>query len=700
MMLSRRELFAASAVWLLFAALCAVVDAPYLRPVVVGSYLLVVPGLSTLLAIAPESPRIEITVLGAVSVVFSLAWIAVATTLLAIGDVPLGYLFPLSGLWIAVLSPRIRSVAPKIEYTRSEGAAIGAIVLAVVVALVVPHFRSARVSLSAHGALHSSMAYSVVHGAIPPVHPGFAYEPYTAYYWTYHVLLAGLSETMGIVPVYGSLVLTWFSMAAILALLYRLARDSFGLSPRAAGVAMVGPVWAMSTVVPIVERLLGIEVRGTILLPGRIGLFVEKFLTISGFPLGLFLFATMTVLLFRALSEGTENEASRVTWAGFVAAAVLLFHVHTSTAVFAFPALGIATLVAVLDRYRARERSDLDLGWTAFRPPDREWLPIGSWIAIGLCCLPFFYALVSAGETGDSIRLLAEGRRAFGPVTLEGPHAQYLRNACNFAVPFLVAGPLAAIGYRSLRSRHPREARVLAALALAIAAAGIVVTLPDANQYKAAYMLAVPIAPLAAVGLVRVADRLGPVRPVLALAFVAILIFNPIAFLVTGPLASPLADDHNYEFEETDVRLSGSAPYDPAPFEWVAENASTESSIVVSPSVYDELAYQPANVQTELIVAALTERPLYYAHRELPAHLLPADAAPRGRDVDRLLACEGEAAQFADREGPLYAIVTTGENERGCDLHGELEDSDRWTRRAGGESIGVFEFTPDDRHDR
>ncbi len=612
------------------------------------------------------------------SVVFSLAWLAIITAVFTVLGIPLWFILPASGVWLALLSFRDQSVTLETDYTRGEAIGIVVFTLGVLLALIVPHLVSHRVSLSAHGSFHSSITYSILKGNIPPMNPGLAHERLIAHYWVYHILLAGLTKTLNIVPVFASLFLSWISIALTFPLLFRLAKKRFGLSTRVAALGMTAPIWSMSTIVPAFHYLLGIDLRATILVPHRVGVFIDKFLTISGFPLGVFLFVSMLVLLFEIFFE---EQSSELSWVGFIVAATLLFHVHTTTAFFAFSSLGITTIFAIWNRTRSRRITDLD------------WTPLLLWVPVGILCLPFLYLLLTAGQV-HSVQLTASQKQAFGPISLSGPYVQYLANARNFAIPLLVAIPLSAFGYLRLVSRRPDETRVLGALSVSVLLFGIFFTLRDNNQYKAAYLLVLPLAPLAAVGLDTIYQRSQSTRPILTVLFLAVLLFNPLSHVWAASVTSPWASDHNYEFHGTDVELSNSAPLDPAVFKWVSQNTAPDSSLIVSNGVYDRLDYQKSSINTYMIVGAMTRRNLYYAWHELPSHLLPPDSASRAREVDRIRSCNDDVLRNAGDDHPLYFLVTTDGKSQDCNLYRFLDRSDDWKLRTTGDDIGVFEYVP------
>lgn len=710
MEIDRRTVVLAPVCWLLLAAVLVGLDIPVLRPLVVGAYVLTVPGFVAASCLTVEGDATDATTLCALSVVLSLAWLVAATIALTLIGASLVALLVLSTLWIALLSPRVRPVRVDVDRSRRESVALGAIVSAVAGYVATPHLLSARVTLSSHGALHSAITYSVVRGNVPPTHPGLAYEPYTAYYWSYHVLLAGLTETMNVAPVVASLVLNLLSIAGVLLLLVRLCRERIGLTRTEGLVAALVPVWGLATIEPPLRYLLGYEPSGLVAWSNRIDPFLGKFVHISGFPLGVFLFTGMLCFLFR----GTYDDgSSRRPWVGFVVAGVLLFHVHTTTALFAFLCLGAVTAAAtwsdLRSARRARERSasSFDVrfvpgpGVRSLARSDLRWRPFAAWLLVGVGCLPFFVLLRSTGATDGSIHLFAGGRATLpvpgiGPVALEGPHVQHLANARNVVLPFAVVGPFAALGYLRLRKRRAAETRGVAVVAAVLAALGTVVTLEDANQYKAAYLLLVPVVPLAAVGLYRVFDRAGSIRPLLVAVFVAILLFNPLSVLWVEYVHSPWATDDNYEFEGADVRLSDEAPVDPAAFEWIDEETSDESAILVSEAIYDDLEYQPGGARTVMIASALAERDLYYATYELPEHLVPATADPaRKKEAERAFSCDGVGdVSFSDLEGPLYVVVPADSGGGTCDLYRAFVESPRWTLEMSGTQVGVFEYDP------
>jgi hypothetical protein len=344
--------------------------------------------------------------------------------------------------------------------------------------------------------LHLPVIQRVLAGSFPPENPFLAGEP-LAYFWFYHVTLAGMIELTGLPT---DLVPAIFNTQALLLLLLALDRVGrhFGLDPiaRAATLALVGlglTPWGWARLVyfqatnPDINwalfRATGISALLPILNPSdpRLAAALTKIAMTNALPMSL---ALVALAAFR------PEKTNRATWArhAIFLAGCLAFHLATGILLAA----------------------GLGLRWAMARMPiPRRGLDAAAMVAMvaGVAAVsPYLIHVLRARSGSGAVTLAFQGGRA-------------LELHLALIGVYLLALP----GIRAW-IRGPRT-RLWLATGIPAFLLPFVAHLIDGNEYKSIFFLLVIWVPLAGDGLNRL------VRGKTVLALLVLVLFTPTAYL-------------------------------------------------------------------------------------------------------------------------------------------------------------------------
>jgi hypothetical protein len=486
------------------------------------------------------------------------------------------------------------------------------------------------VRLSYHGLLHAGIVAQLVAGVVPPENPALAGEP-IGFYWIYHWLLAAQGELGGLSILETAPILNGVALVVYVGASQRILRRF--LAPRRAALASLAAGFAGNLGFPLLFAAAalrdGLPAPGTHLpfellelgLPGgdpRLVTLLAKFLSMSGFPIGLAGFAILLDELVPAPGRRPRGALVFLALAGAV-----LF--HTTTALGAIPALGAAWLAAHATRdVRASARAVLPMA--------------GIFVATLAATGPYLASVTSAAHAPSPFPP--------GRATL----------AYDVQGLLLGASPLALVVVLAARSAwRSATGRFLLVATASLLAMGVLLALPDGNQYKLALLAALPGGTLL---FWCVRDRGSrPARAVFAGAITLALAGHGLtaaAYLRSNmPLWRHVAGDGGF------LALPGNPPLDAA-LRWLREHTPPDA-VVLSPPV-------PFGMSPISAVSGRNDFVLEGGHQTLgnPHYLV------RVALVQRLLAPEGFASPLGvqirrELSRPLYVLLVRSDDPAAFD---------------------------------
>ena len=474
--------------------------------------------------------------------------------------------------------------------------------------------------LSYHGLLHAGIVAQLVAGVVPPENPALAGEP-IGFYWIYHWLLAVQGELCGLSILETAPTLNGVSLLVYVGASQRILRRF--LAPRPALLASFAAGFAGNLGFPLLfaAQVLreGAPAPGTHLpfellelgLPAgdpRLVTLLAKFLSMSGFPVGLACFAILLDELVPARGRRPQGAIVFLALCGAV-----LF--HTTTALAAIPALGAAWLAA----HATRDG----------RTSARAVLPMaGTFVAALVATSPYLASVTVASHAPSPF---PPGREAL---------AYNLRGLLLGATPL---GIVVVLGAR--RAWGSPTARFLLVATASLLAMGVLLALPDGNQYKLPLLAALPGGTLLFWSVRESASRFARAVFVaavgLALASHALTVA---AYLRSNmPLWRHVAGDGGF------LAFPGQPPLDAA-LRWLREHTPPDAVVLARPIPFGESPISAGSGRNDFVLEG--------GHQTLgsPRYL------PRYGLAQRLLAPEGFASPLAaplraELARPLYVLV-------------------------------------------
>ncbi len=562
----------------------------------------------------------------------------------------------------------------------------------------VPHVLSNRVILGWHGFFHSSIVYNIINTGIPPQNPVFAGETIKGY-WPFHYLIALITKNFGIHPAIVNLCLNILSLIGIFALIWRLSDDFYdggreirflvlffllfsmnALAPciillRVSGLVdmVLRTGWAESvlslplgiigksyqdlvvSLPPItVHQLVSPSEMGSlyqfsnIFWDMRLQTFIHKFMADGAFGMGLFLFAVLTFLSLRIIRKGPKVSVCTL----FTLSAVALFYIHAITAVFAFAAIAMSQFAAMLCGREGFRRISIGYG-----------VP---WLVAAALCVPFYLHLRSVGISSDGFGIDCTITGVITPLAVYGA-----------VIPFMAA----SMG-RWIHADGDTGRIFILSLGIVLLGLSLFVKLPGGNEYKATYMLAIPVAFMAGEGLALVLfkERWEAKRRVVFIGICGFFLANPVLEIFNF-LVSPQLKDNYYSFEGASTILNEKAPLDGDMFEWIKGNTRLDSRFLVSISLYRMLSAPGGRVEDPCVFTALTERNLYTATQENTSYDIYSAFPSLGERralKHELFSCDGNFRVTLGQDKPFYVLLTKVDRKNFCDLVERLERTGDW----------------------
>ena len=605
----------------------------------------------------------------AIPVVVSLSVHLLLTTGSIIAGYSFEYLLPVSyltGVILVIAAPELPFSKP---YVRQERLSYALIFVFVILYTGAHHWGNPRVTLAWHGAFHSTIVYNIIQTGVPPMHPAFTWEP-IRYYWPFHALLALFSTAFDTAPPVVNVGLNIFTALGILVVIRDVTDQVAGHSWRANIAAGLTILFGLTIIEPLFQ--FGLHFTPW---DNRVSTFLHKFMGVGAFSLALFLTACLLFLFIQIVRKRDWRRDGVL----FVVTAALLFLVHATTAFFAFAGLAVASLGDI-----ARRRSS-DNSW---RSVALRWGSV--WGSGAVLSLPFFLHIQSIGVDNTAISILPPDLS-----TIESILFAYLLNLANLGAAYLVLSPVILVGLWEVWRRRESltEASLMALSAIAIGAVGLFVFMPADNQYKAAYVLLLPLAPISAIGSrwVFAHVKRARARQLLALGLVVVVLTTPVAVLWVDILSQPRMSNDRYAFDGSGITYSESAEFDPGVFEWLQTETPPDSAVVFAPQLYERSEYEIAS--TEMIFAAASQRSLFYGSDAFyPERLFYAEADERRGIRDRLVRCQTDKSVPSQLlQGPLYVVISQDQGEE-CDLVTEYEQNTSWHRVTGSDQLIVFRY--------
>ena len=484
--------------------------------------------------------------------------------------------------------------------------------------------------LSYHGLLHAGIVAQLVAGVVPPENPALAGEP-IGFYWIYHWLLAAQGGLSGLSILETAPVLNGMSLVVYVGASQRLLRRF--LAPRPAALASLAAGFAGNLGFPLLFAAgvlrEGVPVPGAHLpfellelgLPAgdpRLVTLLAKFLSMSGFPIGLACFAVLLDELVPARGRRPQGAIVFLALCGAV-----LF--HTTTALAAGPALGAAWLAAHAT---------------------------GDWRACARAVLPmagiFLAALVATSPYLASVTAASHAPSPFPPG----------REALAYNVQGSLLGATLlwlVVGVAARRTWASATARFLLLATASLLAMGVLLALPDGNQYKLTLLAALPGGTLLFWWAHESASRLA--RGVFAAALGLALASH--AITAAAYLRSNLPRWRHVAGDGGFLAFPGHPPLDAA-LRWLREHTPPDAVVLATPGPFGESPISAGSGRNDFVLQG--------GHHTLgsPRYL------PRYALARRLLAPEGFAGPLAaqlraELARPLYVLLVRSDDPAAFD---------------------------------
>lgn len=451
-------------------------------------------------------------------------------------------------------------------HPRGESSAWAAAPVLVIVALTTIVLIPPGTRLSYHGLMHAGVAAQLSLGIIPPDDVTLAGGT-LGYYWLYHWLLAVYTQFTGFSILLTSAALNVVSIGVYVGASYYIVRRFAGPLASCFGSLTVG--FLGSLFFPVVF-LLRVAQEGPIagdqfwpqrifklaLIDGdaRLLSLTSKFFNMSGFPIGLAIFA---MLLGELLPGGRRKPSASLVLVGLCG--LIMF--HTSTALAAYAALSLAFFSTSVNFRVATLRS-------TFAANARM-----ACVFVAGLVLTGPYLLVVSSASGASQGMFLIDREE---LTLGLESVAYLTTPL---VPVLLFG--AVLCWRSLETRY------LFVAGSVLLAMGILFPLPGANQYKFTFLSFLPLGALL-FGLFR-GPRAGQwalgrgltlgVSCILALLAHGVTTYGYLAATSRG--RTTFAGDGAFLSVQDDQDLNGA-------LQWLRLEAPLNAVVVCAPMTYNE----------------------------------------------------------------------------------------------------------------
>lgn len=154
-----------------------------------------------------------------------------------------------------------------------------------------------------------------------------------------------------------------------------------------------------------------------------------------------------------------------------------------------------------------------------------------------------------------------------------------------------------------------------------IGAVGILIFPAADNQYKRAYILMIPVAPIAGLGFYTMYSDISVHRyRIVGISVIFILLLPaPIMGIWAGHVQSGLFENGEYSFEDQRVVFKEQSQFDQALFDWIQRLTPPDSALIFHRLMYERLGYGVSI--TEMIFAAAAQRSLFYGGYALPEYL-------------------------------------------------------------------------------
>jgi hypothetical protein len=410
--------------------------------------------------------------------------------------------------------------------------------------------------ISFHGVLHAGLVAQIFAGVVPPENPALAGEP-LEFYWLYHWLLAVLTQLDGFSILLHGPWLSALSLFVYVGESALLARRFLGARDAAAAALALG--FVANLCFPLVFAAqaarhglpdapfwpFSILQVGWLAGDPRLLTTFGKFLAVSGFPVGLALWA---VLLDELTPRPDHRPRAAVLLLGLWGTIAL----HTTTALAVFPALAAAHF--------------------ALGPPGRgrPW-GRGFWRHNGPTAAVFAAAVLLAAPY-----LLSVTGGSQGAAVLQPPRPGVLRyNLAGLATSATPLLPLVA--FAAWRGWREPAVRFLVATTAVLLVAGVLLELPDNNQYKILHVAALPGGAL----LFWILGRGGALAGARRVAFAATvaLCLAGHAIAVAAHLATPSSRRSNFTGEGGYLAEPGQPALDGA-LHWLRSHSPGDAAVV------------------------------------------------------------------------------------------------------------------------
>lgn len=522
---------------------------------------------------------------------------------------------------VAALGPARGKPAPR---PNARTLALGLAPTAALVGLACVVLLPPGTRLSYHGLVHAGFAAQIASGVLPPENPAMAGEA-LHYYWLYHWLLAVLHELGGFSILVNAPLTNGVALAVYVAAGHQLLRRFLDPVPAALGALAVG--FAMNLLLPVLVLaraaagdlppswfyfpfdLLGFGLIGGD--PRLVTLFA-KFLNLSGFALGLALWAALLVELLPQ-----QDSRARPLLVFALLCGTLLF--HSAAAMAAYAGLGLACLSVSVPRFRGTPPLQLL----------RANLPTAAVFLLALAATsPYLVATL------------------YAPGSLAGPAASWpaaLRyNAAGVAfsaTPIALAVPLAL-----WRLRDDPSSRFLAVASGVPLALGLLLNVPDGNQYKLVQLASLP----GGVLLFRLLSSSSRRTARLGFAVAVTLALLSHAVTAAAYLRSGMSHRSTFAGDGAYLTLAGEPEVDAA-LRWLRVNTPADAVVVARPQKRGRSPIAAVSGRGDFVLEALPhfQGPGYGERLQLARTLFSVEA-PAGPSLRRI-------SELLDR--PLYVLL-------------------------------------------
>jgi hypothetical protein len=518
-----------------------------------------------------------------------------------------------------------RSDEGSVPRPRAAGGLVALAPVAGFAALAAWVFATPGTRLSYHGLLHAGIVAQIAVGVVPPENPALAGEP-IGFYWIYHWLLAAQGALAGLSILATAPFLNGVALVAYGGASQRIRRRF--RAPGRAALASLAAGFAGNLAFPLLFAAgalrAGLPAPGAHLpfellavgLPGgdpRLVTLLAKFLSMSGFPLGLACFAILLDELVPAAGRRPRGALVFLALSGAV-----LF--HTTTALGAIPALGAGWLAAHATR---------DL-----RASARAVLPVaGAFLAALAATAPYLASVTAAAHAPSPF---PPGRAVLG----------YGAQGLVFGATSLVL----VVALAARRAASCATGRFLLAATASLVAMGVLLSLPDGNQYKLLLLAALPGGTLLFWCLREGASRAARAASALAIALaVTGHALTAAAYLRSNmPLGRHVAGDGGY------LMFPGNPPLDAA-LRWLRAHTPPDAVVISRPVPFGESPISAGSGRNDFVLEGGHQtfgNPRYLARVALVQQLLTPEgfAGPLAAQLRRALA------------RPLYVLLVRSDD--------------------------------------